>query len=196
MARPTKLTYEIQQKIGENIALGLPYSLTASTAGITYQMYNEWMKRRQTEKSGKYYNFAQYIQKCNADAAKECLKRLNSAAEAENCQICMWILERRFPDEFGKRVYRKRDVVSESLNQNVEIVDNDVDKIREKILEKLILVREAKSNKHVKFFYFRVTYFLIEYSLLFSPYLWYNCSRHYQNHHPGFFATLLLQLFY
>jgi hypothetical protein len=27
MARPTKLTYEIQQRIGDNIALGLPYLL-------------------------------------------------------------------------------------------------------------------------------------------------------------------------
>ena len=40
MARPTKLTPEIQQRIGDNIAFGLPYSLAAEAAGITYQTFN------------------------------------------------------------------------------------------------------------------------------------------------------------
>jgi hypothetical protein len=41
MARPTKLTIEIQQKIGDNIALGLTYGLAANAAGITYQTLNQ-----------------------------------------------------------------------------------------------------------------------------------------------------------
>jgi hypothetical protein len=36
MSRPSKLTPEIQQKIGENIALGLSYSLAAEAVGVTY----------------------------------------------------------------------------------------------------------------------------------------------------------------
>jgi hypothetical protein len=52
----------------------------------------------------------------------------------------MWILERRFSEEFGRRVYRKTNVVSKNLNQNVEIVVTDIDKIREKILEKFAFV--------------------------------------------------------
>jgi hypothetical protein len=41
MARPTKLTPEIQQKIGDGVSLGLTYSLAAESAGITYQTLNE-----------------------------------------------------------------------------------------------------------------------------------------------------------
>jgi hypothetical protein len=63
MARPTKLTPEIQQRIGNNIALGLTYSLAAESVGITYKTFNEWMKKGQIEKSGKYYQFYQDIQK-------------------------------------------------------------------------------------------------------------------------------------
>ncbi len=48
----------------------------------------------------------------------------------------MWILERRFPDCFGRRVYRKMDVVSENKNENIELTINDTDGIRKKILEK------------------------------------------------------------
>jgi hypothetical protein len=54
----------------------------------------------------------------------------------------MWILERRFSEEFGRRVYRKMDVVSENLNQNVEISVMDANKIREKIIEQFALDRE------------------------------------------------------
>ena len=57
MARPSKLTPEIQKRIGDNIALGLTYRLAAEAAGITYKTFNEYMNRGQTEKSGKYYQF-------------------------------------------------------------------------------------------------------------------------------------------
>src|SRR5208283_3399887 len=99
MARPSKLTPDIQKRIGENIALGLTYRLAAESAGITYKTLNEWNQKGQTEKSGKYFEFTQYIQKCNADAAKVLLKRINEAVKAGDTQMCTWILERRFPAE-------------------------------------------------------------------------------------------------
>ncbi len=119
MARPTRMTPDIQKRIGDNIALDLTYRLAAKAAEITYQTFNSWMNRGKTKKSGKYYIFYKYIQKRNADAAKVLLERLNKAADAGNCQVCMWVLERRFSDDFGRRVYRKMNVVSENLNQNV-----------------------------------------------------------------------------
>jgi len=136
MARPTKMTSNITQKIGDNIALGLSYSLAAETTGITYQTFNSWMNRGKTEKSGKYYLFYKHIKKRNADAAKVLLERLNKAADAGNCQVCMWVLERRFSDEFGRRVYRKTNVISESINENVELTIKEGDKIRKQILAK------------------------------------------------------------
>jgi AraC-like DNA-binding protein len=136
MARPTKLTKQLQQQIGENVALGLTYALAAAPAGITYQTFNDWLKKGKNSTSGEYFEFTQYIQKCNADTAKKLLERLNEAAKAGNCTVCMWILSRRFPDEFGRRVYRKTNVVSENHNVIVDMEVNDADKIREKILEK------------------------------------------------------------
>jgi hypothetical protein len=89
MARPCKLTPEIQHTIGENIALGLTYKLAAEAAGITYKTLNEWNQKGQIEKSGKYYQFAQHIKKCNANGARILLEKLYDAAKAGNCQICM-----------------------------------------------------------------------------------------------------------
>jgi hypothetical protein len=48
----------------------------------------------------------------------------------------MWILERRFSADFGRRVYRKTNAVSENKNENVEIIVKDADEIRNEILAK------------------------------------------------------------
>jgi|GEM_PF-3419921 hypothetical protein len=45
-------------------------------------------------------------------------------------------LERRYPDEFGRRVYRKNNSVSENKNENVEITVRDTDILRKQILTK------------------------------------------------------------
>ena len=108
---------------------------------FTYQTFNSWMNRGKTEKSGKYYLFYKYIQKRNAYAAKVLLERLNKAADAGNCQVCMWVLDRRFSDDFGRRVYRKTNVVSENLNQNVEIKITNADTIRKGLIEKFTRFR-------------------------------------------------------
>ena len=107
MVRPTKMTPDIINRIGDGISLGLTYASAANAAGITYQTLNFWMNKGKNSKSGEYFEFYKYITKCNADAAKALLECLNKAAVAGNCQVCMFILERRFPEDFGRRVYRK-----------------------------------------------------------------------------------------
>ena len=142
MARPSKLTTEIKQKIGENIALGLTYSLAAEAAGITYQTFNSWIAKGKNSTSGEYYQFYKHINICNAEGARKLLERIQEAAEAGDIRIYLWVLERRFSEEFGRRVYRKMDVVSENKNENIELIINDADGIRETILEKFALGRE------------------------------------------------------
>jgi hypothetical protein len=136
MARPTKLTYEIQQSNGENVKFGLTYALAAESAGITYQTLNQWLQRGRNSTLGEYFEFYKFIQKCNADAAKALLERLHDTADAGNCQVCMWILERRFPEDFARRQYRKMNVVSENINANVEITVTEADILRKQILAK------------------------------------------------------------
>jgi len=70
MARPSKLNYEIQQKIGENIALGLSYSLAAEASGVTYQSFNQLMSKGNTDQYGEYFQFYNHIKKCNVNALK------------------------------------------------------------------------------------------------------------------------------
>ena len=55
--------------------------------------------------------------------------------------ICMWILERRFPADFGRREYRKINAVSENKNANVDIIIKNGDGIRKEIIDNLALVK-------------------------------------------------------
>jgi hypothetical protein len=139
MVRSTKLTNEVQQKIGDGVSLGLTYAFAASAAGVTYQTFNQWMKLGRDSTSGKYFEFYKHIEQRNAERALRILQKLNDAAKAGNCQVCMFILERRFSEDFGRRVYRKTNVVSENQNVNVDIAINDADGIRAQILEKFAL---------------------------------------------------------
>ena len=143
MTRPSKLTTEIKQQMGESVSLGMTYALAAASAGITYQTFNDWMNKGKNSKSGEYFEFYKYIKKCNADAALKCPQRLKEAADSGNCQVCMWILERRFPNDYGRNEYRKINVVSENKNENVEIIVKNEDEIRKQIIEKFSLVKES-----------------------------------------------------
>jgi fumarate hydratase class II len=136
MSRPSKLSPSITKQIGENIALGLTYALAAEAVGVTYQTFNSWMNKGKNSKSGEYFEFYKFIQKCNADAAKKCLEHLNESAKAGNCTVCMWILERRFSEDFGRRIYKKTNSISENINANVEITVQEADLLRTQIQEK------------------------------------------------------------
>ncbi len=57
-------------------------------------------------------------------------------------QMCTWILERRFASDFGRRVYKKTNIVSDNQNVSVEIAFNDADGIRAQIIEKFALGRD------------------------------------------------------
>jgi hypothetical protein len=142
MARPSKLTQEIQQRIGDNIALGLTYRLAAESACVTYKSFNLWMQQGKNSTSGRHFEFYQHIQKCNAEGALKLLERLNEAAKAGDTRICMFILERRFSEDFGRRVYRKTNSVSDSKNENVEINVKDIDEVRKRILAKFVRVEK------------------------------------------------------
>ena len=90
-----------------------------------------------------YHDFYIYIQKQNAEAALKFLWRINEAAERGDWHIAAWILERRFPEDYGRREYRKINSVSKNKNETVAVVATDVDDIHLKILESVSVAKET-----------------------------------------------------
>ena len=59
----------------------------------------------------------------------------------------MWILERRFPEGYARRVHREINTVSENKNENIEIIVNDPDIIRKEISAKFVKLEKVMSHQ-------------------------------------------------
>lgn len=105
----TKLTPDIQKKIGDNITLGMPLKFAAEATGITEVTFYNWLKRGENESKGKFFEFAEHIKACKAKAVQLHLKLITKAATDGNWQASAWILERRHPEEFGRKDRLKLD---------------------------------------------------------------------------------------
>jgi hypothetical protein len=69
----------------------------------------------------------------------KCFQRPKEAAEAGDAWIRMWILERRFPADFGRCEYRKIKAVSENKNENVDIIIKNSARMQKQFLSKFAL---------------------------------------------------------
>ena len=96
MARPTKLTPEVQKTITDAIAIGATYQAAAEYAGIAYETFNEWMK----DKRPKFVKFSEAVREANAKARVTLLARIQTSAKDGDWRAAAWILERRFSEDF------------------------------------------------------------------------------------------------
>lgn len=114
MARKTKLTPDVQKEIGQNIILGMPIKFAAEAAGIGETTFYRWMQSGEKAKRGKFREFWEYIKECQAKAVQLHVKLITRAANEGSWQASAWILERRHPNEFGRkdRIDMKADINS------------------------------------------------------------------------------------
>lgn len=99
----TKLTHELQKKIGDNITLGMPLKFAAEAVGITEQTFYNWLRRGETESKGQFFEFAEHVKECQAKAVQLHLKLITKAASEGSWQASAWILERRHSEFFGRK---------------------------------------------------------------------------------------------
>jgi hypothetical protein len=100
--RPLKLNDEITERICSNLRLGLPYLLACKSSGICYDTFNEWVKKGKLGEEEIYVNFLEKVELAETDCAKECMKSIK-AYSLETWAAAAWLLERRYPREFGKQ---------------------------------------------------------------------------------------------
>jgi transposase len=136
-----KLTPQLQEQIGNNITLGMPLKFAAEAAGITEQTFYNWLKKGETETKGQFYEFAEHVKACKAKAVQLHLKLITKAATEGTWQASAWILERRFPEEFGRR---------EKIDMKAEVTDKSEVPLTPEVVEArhafLKAVANAKSD--------------------------------------------------
>lgn len=108
MARPPKYNPQTVQIILDAIRDCMTYASAAEAGGISYDTFNEWRKH--------HAEFSEAVLKANADA-KLALLRQVKAATKRDWRSAAWMLEHRFPDEFGGK---------DNVNLNIDLTDPNI----------------------------------------------------------------------
>lgn len=102
--RPTKFTPETVKRLLDGIRAGLPYHLASEAAGISLSTFNEWQRGefpRGADKELRTY-FLDELTRAKGESALRNIALISNAAK-EDWRAAAWILERRFPADFGKQ---------------------------------------------------------------------------------------------
>lgn len=103
MARPTKLTPDVQDKIVSLLRAGGYVEAAAQAAGISPSTFHDWMARgERTGKADKpYRDFKAAVDQARAEAESMHLALVSRAAR-DDWRAAAWLLERQHPDRWGK----------------------------------------------------------------------------------------------
>lgn len=89
--RPTKRTPEVEERIIQAVADGLPFKIAAQVGGVSEDSLANWRRD--------FSDFSDAIKKAEAECAQRAMKTITGNDSA--WQAKAWFLERRFPEEFG-----------------------------------------------------------------------------------------------
>lgn len=120
MGRPTDLTPETHKIITSAIAYGGTYEASAHAGGVSYDTFNNWMKRgeaelvrrdnprvkedtQQWQTEQRFVEFFKAIKKAKGDRQIRWLEQIEKAATGGAWQAAAWKLERTEPENFGRQ---------------------------------------------------------------------------------------------
>ena len=102
MARPTKLTPELRERIVQAQKAGNYAEAACRAAGISSSTFYRWMERGEREERGIYRDFFEAIRRAEAEAEVHAVAVLRRAM-AEDWRAALAYLERRHPDRWRKQ---------------------------------------------------------------------------------------------
>ena len=103
MARPTKLTAEVRERIARAVRLGASYEHAALAGGIDYSTLRRWLLKGERARSGTFREFCEALKSAEGTAVVMWLARIEQAASDGRWQAAAWKLERRYPETYGRR---------------------------------------------------------------------------------------------
>jgi len=121
--RPSKADDECMKKILDGIKAGLSYEGACGLARVSYNTFNRWRQWGEKGTSEKFRKFCEELIYAEAVAEAEQLKKIK--ADPDTKYAC-WILERRFPERWGRRDQLKQEISGPEgapLQVQFEIVD-------------------------------------------------------------------------
>jgi transposase len=116
MGMKTKLNHDLIKQIAKMIELGTPNKYVAQAIGVDITTWYKWLQRGERAKSGIYFDLFVSVKKAEAKAISRNVSIIQKAA-IDNWQAAAWWLERRYPEEFGK----KNETILSGKGENGEI---------------------------------------------------------------------------
>lgn len=101
--RPSKLTPELQDEICGYIANGLTARDACLIVGIGETTFYRWKAEGEEQEEGKYRDFREACARADAEFKKARIRSIKSAGDEGDWKASAWLMERRFPSEFGRR---------------------------------------------------------------------------------------------
>ncbi len=129
----------------------MSYAATAGAIGVTPESWNNWMNWGKTgQKDPIYSRFYATVRESESRLMFNCLTKLKKVNDTGmNPQSIQWLLERRFPGEFGRKNAVEVNAVTESRSINLNIsTPSEKDKMRAEITS--FLDKLAPKNSKVQ----------------------------------------------
>ena len=102
MGRPLKLTPETQARIVEAVELGATWERAADAAGVGASTLGLWRRRGEAGEVP-YSAFLAALKRAEGAGVERALRVIRKAAEGGAWQASAWLLERRYPADYGRR---------------------------------------------------------------------------------------------
>lgn len=120
----------IIQSLYEAIEKGATIKIACQAAGIHENTFHQWKKRaKASTKENKYTRFVARMEEAEAKSALTHLEVIRNAAFTGDWRASKWILERRFPNDYGysqtiKHSGDKNAPIAATFTQAVDYRDN------------------------------------------------------------------------
>lgn len=101
MARPTKLTEQLQDRLVKAIRAGNYAESAARSCGISASTYYRWMQRGEREGDGIYRELAEAVRQAEAEAEVYAVAVIRRAM-GEDWKAALAYLERRYPGRWRR----------------------------------------------------------------------------------------------
>lgn len=115
--RKTKYTPETVQKIVQALNVGATYKIACDYAGIGTTTFYDWINSKP--------EFSDAVKEAEGSGAVMILARIRKEADSGSWQAGAWILERRYPEMYGRKVIQHAGDPDAPLHIVIEYEDDD-----------------------------------------------------------------------
>jgi transposase len=146
VARPTKLTPEVQERIVAAIRAGNYAGPATRSAGVSEASFYRWMSRGEKAKSGIYRDFHEAIRRAEADAEVHAVAVIRKEIADGDWRAAATFLERRFPDRWRRQQSIEHDGRQRLVVETEDLADPELRKELRALASRLAGAREDGSD--------------------------------------------------